>query len=295
MEQVLITKKLTKNFGQLTAVDQLDLEIPRGSVYGILGPNGSGKTTTLGMITGILRPSSGSFEWFGDPTQHFQKKLGAILETPNFYDKLNALENLKIIQHIKNNYADDLGALLKKVELYDRRKSNFARYSLGMKQRLAIAAALIGQPEVIVFDEPTNGLDPQGIADIRELIGDIAASGMTVILASHMLAEVEKLCSHVAILKSGQLLYSGAVDQISGKDQMVVISAEDNQKLVESLRSRRLAEEIRPHEKGLLVQLYGEVSIAELNRQLVMEGHAIHRLQEQSFDLESHFMKTVSQ
>jgi len=295
MEQVLITQKLSRNFGKLTAVDQLDLEIPKGSVYGILGPNGSGKTTTLGMITGILRPSSGSFEWFGDPRKHFQKNLGAILETPNFYDKLNALENLKIIQHIKQNYTDDLGALLKKVQLYDRRRSNFTSYSLGMKQRLAIAAALIGQPEVIIFDEPTNGLDPQGIADIRQLIGDIAATGITVIMASHMLAEVEKLCSHVAILKSGQLLYSGTVEEISGKDRMVVLSADDNQKLSEFLSSQGLAEEIRPHESGLLVQLAGEISLSELNRRLVLEGHAIHRLQEQSFNLESHFIKTISQ
>lgn len=295
MESVLVTNKLTRAFGKLTAVDQLDLEIPKGSVYGILGPNGSGKTTTLGMITGILRPSSGSFEWFGDPRIHFQKKLGVILETPNFYDKLNALENLKIIQHIKNNYRDDLGALLQKVELYERRKSNFASYSLGMKQRLAIAAALIGQPEVIIFDEPTNGLDPGGIADIRQLIGDIAVTGITVIMASHMLAEVEKLCSHVAILKSGKLLYSGEVNQIRGQDRMIVLSAADNHKLAEALRSRGLAEEIRSHEKGLLVQLSGKISLADLNRQLVMEGHAIHHLEKQSFDLESHFIKTISQ
>lgn len=295
MEQVLITQKLSKNFGKLTAVDQLDLEIPKGSVYGILGPNGSGKTTTLGMITGILRPSSGSFEWFGDPRRHFQKKLGAILETPNFYDKLNALENLKIIQHIKKNYRDDLGELLEKVELYERRKSNFASYSLGMKQRLAIAAALIGQPEVIIFDEPTNGLDPQGIADIRQLISDIAATGITVIMASHMLVEVEKLCSHVAILKGGRLLYAGPVDQIRGKDRVVILAAEDNQKLADALRSKGLVEEIRAHEKGLLVHLSGDISLSDLNHQLVMDGHAIYRLQEQSFDLESHFIKTISQ
>ena len=209
---VLQISGLTKKYGKITALKSLDLKIEQGNVYGLLGPNGSGKTTTLGIILGILKQDDGSFSWFGDKYgDQYRLKIGAILETPNFYPYLNADENLEIIRHIKNDQNADFTELLTMVNLVDRRKSNFSTYSLGMKQRLAIAATLIGEPEVLIFDEPTNGLDPQGIAEVREILKKIANTGKTVIMASHILDEVEKICSHVAIIKKGQLLATGPV------------------------------------------------------------------------------------
>ena len=183
---VLTTKSLSKNYGKIKAVDKLDMTIEAGNVYGILGPNGSGKTTTLGLILGILQASEGEFSWFdnefGDQTR---KKIGSILETPNFYPYMNALDNLEIIRHIKGpEVKADFDELLELVNLAHRKKSAFRTYSLGMKQRLAIAATLIGDPEVLIFDEPTNGLDPQGIAEVRNLLQRIAGMGKTVIMAS---------------------------------------------------------------------------------------------------------------
>ncbi|MEL6989792.1 MAG: ATP-binding cassette domain-containing protein, partial [Bacteroidota bacterium] len=165
---VLKTSNLSKHYGPIRAVDNLNLSVGKGQVVGLLGPNGSGKTTTLGMLLGVLKPTSGSFEWFeGKYGENPRRQIGAILETPNFYPYHNAIKNLKIIQHIKKSYDDNLDSLLELVNLKHRQNSRFSTYSLGMKQRLAIAATMIGNPEVLIFDEPTNGLDPQGIAEVR--------------------------------------------------------------------------------------------------------------------------------
>jgi len=196
---VLSIKNLTKSYGKLTAVDGLNLEIEKGHIYGLLGPNGSGKTTTLGIILDILRPDDGTYEWFeGEYGDKARMKIGAILETPNFYPYLNASENLDIVRRIKRVSNVDYDELLEVVNLAHRKKSAFRTYSLGMKQRLAIAATMIGDPEVLIFDEPTNGLDPQGIAEVRNILSRIASMGNTVIMASHILDEVEKICDHVA-------------------------------------------------------------------------------------------------
>ena len=217
MESVLSIQHLNKHYGRLHAVNDLNLEVPRGSVFGILGPNGSGKTTTLGMLLDVLSVDSGAFYWFGKPSNKaVRKRIGAILETPNFYPYLNAVRNLKIVADIKGAPYDQIGEVLKRVGLYERRNDSFKTYSLGMKQRLAIAGALLNNPEVLVLDEPTNGLDPQGIAEIRELIVRISQEGVTILLASHLLDEVEKVCTDVAVLKKGQLLFLGKVDQVLG-------------------------------------------------------------------------------
>ena len=234
---VLQIKDLSKSYGHIKAVDKLNLNIEAGQIYGILGPNGSGKTTTLGMITGILQSDSGSYSWFQDKYPNPLKKIGTILETPNFFPYLNADENLEIVRHIKGSENKNFDAILKTVNLIDRRKSKFSSYSLGMKQRLAIAATLVGDPEVLIFDEPTNGLDPQGIADVRTTLKDVASSGRTVILASHMLDEVEKICTHVAIIKNGVLLATGSVGSILSSDKSIEIAAGDDAALENWLRA----------------------------------------------------------
>lgn len=229
---VLQINHLSKSYGRVKALNDLTLTIEAGNVYGLLGPNGSGKTTTLGIILGILQQDNGDFLWFdGVYGEKHRLKIGAILETPNFYPYLNADENLEVIRHIKRDESADFDELLTLVNLKERRKSRFSTYSLGMKQRLAIAATLIGNPEVLIFDEPTNGLDPQGIAEVREILQKIAKSGKTVIMASHILDEVEKICTHVAIIKKGQLLATGPVGSIINSDVTVEIAANDMEKL----------------------------------------------------------------
>ncbi|WP_235298882.1 ABC transporter ATP-binding protein [Portibacter marinus] len=233
---VLKITDLHKNYGKIEALKGLNLEVEAGQVYGILGPNGSGKTTTLGIILGILEQTSGSFTWFaGKYGDNPRRRIGAILETPNFYPYLDAVSNLKIVQRIKKSWDDDLDSLLHKVNLFERRHSRFRTYSLGMKQRLAIAATLIGNPDVVIFDEPTNGLDPQGIAEVRITLQDIANSGKTVIMASHILDEVEKICTHVAIIKQGNLLATGSVGSILSSDTTVELAVNDMSKLKDIL------------------------------------------------------------
>ena len=229
---VLEIRSLTKKYGRLTALDNLSLDIEAGNIYGLLGPNGSGKTTTLGIVLGILKQQSGEFVWFDNKYgENYRKHIGAILETPNFYPYLNADQNLEIVRHIKNAESQSFDDLLELVDLNQRRHSKFYTYSLGMKQRLAIAATLIGDPDVLIFDEPTNGLDPQGIAEVRNILRKIAGMGKTVLLASHILDEVEKICSHVAIIKKGKLLATGPVGSIINSDITVELAATDMEAL----------------------------------------------------------------
>lgn len=215
MTSVLSINNLTKFYGPIHALNGVSFEVPQGSVFGILGPNGSGKTTLLGIVMDILRPSSGTFQFFGkEPDADMRKTMGTLLETPNFYHYLSGEKNLKIAAEIKEKVLDDIDDVLKKVNLYDRRTSKFSTYSLGMKQRLAIASCLLGNPNVLIFDEPTNGLDPAGIAEIREVIKQLSREGKTIIMASHILDEVEKVCTHVAIIQKGVLKTVGTVSEV---------------------------------------------------------------------------------
>lgn len=234
----LITSGLTKQYGNITALDNLDIKIEPGNIYGLLGPNGSGKTTTLGILLGILKSDKGSFKWFdGKYGDKYRMRIGAILETPNFYPYLDADDNLEIIADIKKVSNPDITGLLKLVNLEHRRKSKFKTYSLGMKQRLAIAATMIGDPDVVIFDEPTNGLDPEGIAEVRNILKKVASTGKTVIMASHILDEVEKICSHVAILKNGRLLALGPIGSIINDDITIEIGSDDKETLYRWLQS----------------------------------------------------------
>ncbi|MEK9613963.1 MAG: ATP-binding cassette domain-containing protein, partial [Flavobacteriaceae bacterium] len=209
--------QLSKTYGKIKAVDRLSLTIEKGNVYGLLGPNGSGKSTTLGMVLNVINPTEGSFQWYEGvySTHEALKKVGAIIERPNFYPYMTAIQNLKLICKIKKCSLDTIEDKLNLVGLWERRNSTFKTYSLGMKQRLAIAAALINNPELLILDEPTNGLDPEGIHQIREIITNIAKTGTTILLASHLLDEVEKVCNQVIVLKNGVKFYEGPVDQIT--------------------------------------------------------------------------------
>lgn len=235
---VLSINNLVKHYGNIKALDDVSFSVPQGCVFGILGPNGSGKTTTLGIILDVLKQTNGSFSWFGVPSNSInRKKIGSLLETPNFYHYLSAVDNLKITQSISGRGNDaSIDEVLQIVNLHQRKNSRFKTYSLGMKQRLAIGAALLGNPDVLVFDEPTNGLDPVGIAEIRELIKKLAANGKTIIMASHLLDEVEKVCTHVAILKKGKLITAGAVNEVLVNEDVVEIGAADVEKLLLTIK-----------------------------------------------------------
>jgi ABC-2 type transport system ATP-binding protein len=238
MDAVLSLNNISKSYGPIQALKNVSFEVPPGTVFGILGPNGSGKTTLLSIILDVLKANNGNFLWFGhagSPEQ--RKRIGSLLETPNFYHYLSAVDNLKITQSIsKRGNLQDIDIALKKVNLFDRRKSRFSTFSLGMKQRLAIAAALLGSPKVLVLDEPTNGLDPVGIAEIRNLIVELKNNGHTIIMASHLLDEVEKVCTHVAILKSGTLITTGDVDDVLMDEDLVEVKAADINALAAALK-----------------------------------------------------------
>lgn len=230
MSVVLSIRNLAKSYGAVKALNGVSFDVPEGSVFGILGPNGSGKTTLLGIVMDVLRANGGDFLWFGQPggSPDQRKKIGSLLETPNFYSYLSGTDNLKITQAISGRGSNkEIDEVLKKVNLYDRRWSSFKSFSLGMKQRLAIGAALLGSPKVLVLDEPTNGLDPVGISEIRKLIIELKDQGHTIIMASHLLDEVEKVCTHAAILKKGELITTGNVDEIMMDEDVVELAATD--------------------------------------------------------------------
>jgi ABC-2 type transport system ATP-binding protein len=230
---VLTLQGISKSYGKIQALNGLSFDVPEGAVFGILGPNGSGKTTLLSIILDVLKADRGSFNWFGKPGSPDQrKKIGSLLETPNFYHYLSAANNLNITNSISGRgNSKSIDAVLDKVKLSERKNSRFSTYSLGMKQRLAIAAALLGDPKVLVLDEPTNGLDPVGIAEIRELMIELNKQGHTIIMASHLLDEVEKVCTHVAILKKGVLVTTGNVEDVLADEDILEIGASDMEAL----------------------------------------------------------------
>jgi ABC-2 type transport system ATP-binding protein len=289
--EILRIDGLSKSYGRIKALDNLNLRIENGQVFGILGPNGSGKTTTLGIILSILKPDSGSFTWFENRYgSNPRKRIGAILETPNFYPYLNAVDNLDIIRHIKKVKEVDYDALLDLVELRHRKKSAFSTFSLGMKQRLAIAATMIGDPEVVIFDEPTNGLDPQGIADVRNTLQHIAETGKTVIMASHILDEVEKICSHVGILKAGKLLASGPVGSILSSDNIVEVSATDNEQLKSLLSGLSSIKSMVEHKKHIECTVSESMDPVELSTFLSSKGLVITHFNIRKRKLEEEFL-----
>lgn len=295
MENVLSIHGLAKRYGRITAVENLDLEIPRGTIFGLLGPNGSGKTTTLGMLLDVIRPTAGTFQWFGqEPSTESRKRIGAILEAPLFYPYLTGLNNLRVVAKIKNVPEEFIEPRLEMVGLMERKDSPFQTYSLGMKQRLAIAGAMLSNPEVLILDEPTNGLDPQGIHDIRALIREIGKSGVTVILASHLLDEVEKVCSHVAVLQRGKRLYSGPVDTLSHRKPKVELAANDLGNIRQALMGFPMVEGMETDHDKVIVTFTEAPDTAQLNRHMFEHGVVLSRLTLRSTSLEEQFLEITS-
>mgnify|MGYP001321089297 CR=1 FL=1 len=296
MESVLTINQLRKRYGNIEAVKDLTIQIPRGSVYGILGPNGSGKTTTLGMILGVVRPTSGEFTWFdGQPNKTSKRRTGALLETPNFYPYLSGRKNLELVAKIKEIENPEIDTILKSVNLHQRASSPFSSYSLGMKQRLAIASALIGEPEVLILDEPTNGLDPRGIAEVRQLIRDIASRGITVLLASHMLDEIEKVCTHVAILKSGSLIFEGDVDTLMGTEGFIELNSDHQEILLNYLQKHPAAKSVEIENGLVRMILQQELDTATLNKELQAQGIYLNHLVFRKHSLETQFLNLIDQ
>ena len=294
--EVLSVNQLSKNYGKIQALKSVSFSVPKGVVFGILGPNGSGKSTFLGLVMDVLKPTAGSFQLFGEEPTHFQRKrIGTLLETPNFYHYLNAVQNLHIAAEIKGRGKNDIERVLKLVNLFERKDSRFSTYSLGMKQRLAIASALLGDPEVLVLDEPTNGLDPVGIAEIRQLIKQLSQSGKTIIMASHLLDEVEKVCTHVAILKRGVLLTSGNVDEILVNEDMAVMSCNDNARLLEVLRNFSGYSKMDENE-GMVRVFFpqGTANLIELNRFCFQHDIVLSHLQLKKKSLETKFLELTN-
>jgi len=293
MKQTLLELDgLSKSFGHLKAVDQLTFTLKKGNSYGLLGPNGSGKSTTLGMILNVVNPTSGSFSWYEGvlSTQQALKKIGAIIERPNFYPYMTALQNLQLICKIKQCSDATLQEKLELVGLWERRNSKFSTYSLGMKQRLAIAAALINNPELLILDEPTNGLDPEGIHQIRGLIKKIAAQGTTILLASHLLDEVEKVCSHVIILKNGVKYYEGPVDGIHKSFGYIELKAQNLKLLKQFMASLEEVDSIEEESSMLKVFLKNELNTEELSQRLAREKIYITHLAQKRPSLEEQFL-----
>jgi ABC-2 type transport system ATP-binding protein len=289
---VLTVKNLTKNYGLLTALDGLDLTVEQGQVFGLLGPNGSGKTTLLAILLDVIHANAGSFSWFdGREGEQVRRRIGALLETPNFYPYLNADQNLSLVASIKRVAHPQLDALLDLVNLKDRRRSPFKTYSLGMKQRLALAACLVGDPDVLILDEPTNGLDPEGMVEMRHIIQKIAAQGKTILLASHILDEVEKICSHVAIIKKGKLLAAGAIGSILSDQPTVEAAAADLEKLSQFLSGCFLVKKITRADDRFVLELAPGRNPAELNQLAFESGIALNHLVLKRQSLETEFLE----
>jgi ABC-2 type transport system ATP-binding protein len=296
MEKILSVKNLTKKFRR-TVVNNISFDVERGNVYGLLGPNGSGKSTTFGMLLSTINPTSGEWYWFGkkgtDPDT--LKKIGAIIEQPNFYPYLSAETNLKIVAEIKGTPHQRIDEVLQIVNLLDRKKDTFKTFSLGMKQRLAIASAMLNNPEVMILDEPTNGLDPEGIIQIREIISNIAKQGITIIIASHLLDEIEKICSHVIVLKEGNSIYSGRVDEITANNGYFELKADNNTLLMSALEELQWFTSIKQEGDVLKANIRDDASISasNLNQKLAEKGIYLSHLNKKKMSLESQFLELV--
>ncbi len=297
MENIIKLENISKRYGKLQAVDNLSFEIKQGNVYGILGPNGSGKSTTLGILLNVVNKTSGNFSWFdGTLTTHQAlKKVGAIIERPNFYPYMTAVQNLKLVCKIKQISENTIDEKLKLVNLYERRNSKFSTFSLGMKQRLAIASALLNNPEVLILDEPTNGLDPQGIHEIRQLIQQIGQDGTTVLLASHLLDEVEKVCSHVIVLQNGKKLYDGKVNELFFTHGYFELKAQTSVEKLETIfRNLEGISKITTENGGFQLFINKDISGEIINQLLFQHQIVASHLVKRKPSLEEQFLKMTN-
>nr|WP_315156586.1 ATP-binding cassette domain-containing protein [uncultured Flavobacterium sp.] len=292
METILTIKNLNKRYGRIQALKNVSFEIKKGNVYGILGPNGSGKSTTLGITLNVVNATSGEYQWFDGAleTHDALKKVGAIIERPNFYPYMTAHENLKLVCKIKSINYSKIEEKLELVGLIERKDSKFSTFSLGMKQRLAIASALLNDPEILILDEPTNGLDPQGIHQIRDIIKKVASLGTTILLASHLLDEVEKVCSHVVVLRKGEILYAGLVDGMATNEGFFELEADDTTTLKTVLATHPAVDKIAEEENKVLVYLKTDLKASDLNQYLFQNGIALNHLVKRKNSLEEQFL-----
>ncbi len=298
LETILTIRELHKKFGSIHAVNNLSFTLKKGNVYGILGPNGSGKSTTLGIILNVVNKTSGSFQWFDGSisTHEALKKIGAIIERPNFYPYMTAYENLALVCKIKNIPNDKIDLRLKDVNLYERKNSKFSTFSLGMKQRLAIASALLNEPEILILDEPTNGLDPQGIHEIRSIIQEISKKGTTILLASHLLDEVEKVCDHVIVLQKGKMIFMGRVDELGISPEEILLKADKSHEEIENcLRRLDGVTEIRQENGHTVIQVSKELHSGEVNAFLMQNGIRLSHLEMRKPSLEENFLDLTRQ
>jgi len=298
LETILTIRELHKKFGSIHAVNNLSFTLKKGNVYGILGPNGSGKSTTLGIILNVVNKTSGSFEWFDGTisTHEALKKIGAIIERPNFYPYMTAYENLALVCKIKNIPNDKIDLRLKDVNLYERKSSKFSTFSLGMKQRLAIASALLNEPEILILDEPTNGLDPQGIHEIRSIIQEISKKGTTILLASHLLDEVEKVCDHVIVLQKGKMIFMGRVDELGISPEEILLKADKSHEEIEKcLRRLDGVTEIRQENSHTVIQVSKELHPGKVNAYLMQNGISLSHLEMRKPSLEENFLDLTRQ
>ncbi|AQW89593.1 MULTISPECIES: ABC transporter ATP-binding protein [Elizabethkingia] len=294
MEKVLSVRNLTKKFKR-TVVNNISFDVEQGNVYGLLGPNGSGKSTTFGMLLTTINPTSGEWYWFGKKgtTTETLKKIGAIIEQPNFYPYLSAAKNLKIVAEIKGTPYSEIDKVLSTVGLLERKDDPFRTFSLGMKQRLAIASALLNNPQVLILDEPTNGLDPEGIIQIRNIISDIAKQGITIIIASHLLDEIEKICSHVIVLKEGNAIYSGSVDGMTNSKGYFELKADNNDLLLKILEELNLFSDLKQNGEIIIANIHEDLSASELNRKVSEKGIYLSHLAKKKQSLEAQFLELV--
>jgi len=294
LETVLSISNISKRYGKIQAVNDLSIDVEKGQIFGILGPNGSGKTTTLSIILDLIKSNSGSFTWFGKaPSKESRKRIGSVIESPNFFPYLSPVINLKIVADIKDQGYGDIDRVLKLTGLYDRRNSRFKTFSFGMKQRLAVASALLGNPDVLILDEPTNGLDPQGIAHIRELILMVAGQGTTIIMASHLLDEVQKICSHVAVLSKGKKLFDGKVSEVLSISDSFELAAPDLAALANAVKSYPGFESMTSAGEKILVYFNAVVKADELNEYFFLNGVCLTHLSERKRSLEQHFLELL--
>ena len=296
MKTILSIKNLHKKYNSVHAVNNVSLDIQKGNVYGILGPNGSGKSTTLGIVLNVVNKTSGEYSWFGGTMQTHEalKKVGAIIERPNFYPYMTARENLELVCKIKNINYSKVHEKLELVGLLERENSKFSTFSLGMKQRLAIASALLNDPEILILDEPTNGLDPQGIHQIRDIIKLIASQGTTILLASHLLDEVEKVCTHVLVLQKGKILYSGSVNGMTNNEDFFELNSENNEILKNVLQKHDAIDKIVEEDGKILVYPTKSIEASDLNRYLFENNILLTHLVKRKHSLEEQFLELTS-
>lgn len=294
LETVLSVNNISKRYGKIQAVNDLSLEVKKGQIFGILGPNGSGKTTTLSVILELIKANKGDFQWFGqEPTKATRKRIGSVIESPNFFPYLSPVNNLKIVADIKDFGYEDIDRVLTLTGLFERRNTRFKTFSFGMKQRLAIASALLGNPDVLILDEPTNGLDPQGIAQIRELILSVAGLGTTIIMASHLLDEVQKICSHVAVLDKGKKLFDGKVSEVLAVSDSFELSSLKHDALKEAIKLHPAFQSLTEEKDYILVYFKDPVKAEELNELFFKNGIILSHLTERKRSLEQHFLELL--